>query len=433
MDCLLAAKFLMRFARVAGAASARLGIYLCLLCAYGLSEASAIERDENWPRDWGTWQTATGDWGGLRSWMVNSGITPIFTYTQDSNINPVGGLSPGGAHAARAQGDLIFDMEELMGWQGLRFRLGAYQGVGFSLSRDDIGNAFSVAQIFSGSIPGLTRGFLEYTTSDELMSLSIGRIPAGEVFYKHPIFGNYVSNAINGNPNALLQTLPALTAYPLNQWGVQGQLKSEAGPYLYGGVYVSAFDQLTSGSQGFDLTFAPEDGLVYLLQTGTSVGGDQLSDGLPGDYFLGAAYDSSSYDLLADPTRSRDGNWALYGFGRQMVYREQENQGLTLWGVFSLAPDQAISKFPLSITLGAVYEGLFPRRDEDITSAAVVVGVFSDDLAGQTAEWVFEFNHRFQISDWFYVTPDFQYILTPNGRSDIPDAWVFGSEFSITF
>ena len=44
-----------------------------------------------------------------------------------------------------------------------------------------------------------------------------------------------------------------------------------------------------------------------------------------------------------------------------------------------------------------------------------------------------EANHRFQLTPWLYVTPDFQYVIRPNGQSDIDDAAVFGGELSIAF
>ena len=58
-------------------------------------------------------------------------------------------------------------------------------------------------------------------------------------------------------------------------------------------------------------------------------------------------------------------------------------------------------------------------------------GRFSDELQGQSAETVVEANHRFQVAPWLYVTPDFQYVIRPDGRSDVDDAAVFGSEIGI--
>jgi porin len=46
---------------------------------------------------------------------------------------------------------------------------------------------------------------------------------------------------------------------------------------------------------------------------------------------------------------------------------------------------------------------------------------------------ILELNHRFQLGTWCYVTPDIQYIINPNGQSDINDALVLGFEASFDF
>jgi len=46
---------------------------------------------------------------------------------------------------------------------------------------------------------------------------------------------------------------------------------------------------------------------------------------------------------------------------------------------------------------------------------------------------VLELNHRFQLSRWFYITPDIQFIIKPNGRKDIRNALVLGLEVSADF
>jgi porin len=119
-----------------------------------------------------------------------------------------------------------------------------------------------------------------------------------------------------------------------------------------------------------------------------------------------------------------------------MAYREGgpgSDQGLTPWAAFTLAPDEQVNTIPYSLAGGMVYQGLVPGRDDDLTAAAVYYGKFSDKLEDQNGESVIEVNHRLQLAEWFYVTPDFQYVIRPNGQSDIDDAAVFGGEINIDF
>ncbi len=117
-----------------------------------------------------------------------------------------------------------------------------------------------------------------------------------------------------------------------------------------------------------------------------------------------------------------------------MLYREKDksDQGLTAWTTLTFGPDQEINTLPIAAYGGAYYQGLSASRPNDVTALPFYYGSFSDDLPGQSYELVLEANHRFQWAPWLYLTPDFQYIINPNGGG-IPNAAVFGLEVSIDF
>ena len=153
---------------------------------------------------------------------------------------------------------------------------------------------------------------------------------------------------------------------------------------------------------------------------------------------------AATFDFLDGSGRTRGGNDGFYLLVDQMVYREGgprsdqgsdegRAQGLTPWAALTLAPDQQINTIPFSAAGGLVYRGLLPGRDDDLTALAVYYGGFSDRLQDRSAETVVEANHRFQLAPWLYLTPDFQYVIRPNGQSDIDDAAVLGGEIGIDF
>ena len=86
---------------------------------------------------------------------------------------------------------------------------------------------------------------------------------------------------------------------------------------------------------------------------------------------------------------------------------------------------------------GLSYQGLFPGRPWDSLSAIFAYGHFSDDLEGTTSydqsyEVLLELNYQFQLAPWIMVKPDLQYVINPEGRSDIDDALVIGFAFGFT-
>ncbi|WP_208979496.1 carbohydrate porin [Pseudovibrio axinellae] len=394
---------------------------------------SAYSQTAVWPRDWGSWETASGDWWGYRTWLKNAGIDPELLYVHDLQANPVGGERQSAAYAGGFIGAIDFDLDKLMGLNGTGFSVGFYQGLGRDLSGDDIGNVFDVAEIYLGHLFGLAQLNFYQSLMDERIDFAIGRLSTGSAFATSDAFQYYVSLAVNGNPAQILFNVPSFTSPPYSQWGVQGTVNPQDYFYFSAGAYNADFSAQDNEEQGFNLKFNPEDGVLVIAEAGLRVGQENSGTGLPGRYLLGGYYDTSDYTPFIDAKAVREGNWGLYFIANQKVYEEYAEQGLNLWGVVTLAPQQAINLLPYGVSGGAYYTGLFDGRDKDVSAAAFYIGLFSDDLPGQSYELVFEANHRFQINDWFYTNVDGQYVINPDGRSNISNAWVVGLEMAINF
>ena len=116
-----------------------------------------------------------------------------------------------------------------------------------------------------------------------------------------------------------------------------------------------------------------------------------------------------------------------------MVAAADRPEGLTAWAAAYLAPQEHINTQTYQLAGGLTLQGLPPNRDYDVTAFCVILGNFSGKLEGQKMETVLELNHRFQFGPWFYFTPDVQFIISPNGRGDIPNALVLGLEMGANF
>ncbi|MES0870840.1 carbohydrate porin [Pseudovibrio sp. SCP19] len=401
------------------------------LCSGFGGEASA--QSSRWPLDWNSWETATGDWGGYRTKLNNMGIDPELNYTHDIMANPVGGERQSLAYAGALDASVDFDLETLLGFNGTSFSLGLYQGLGRDLSGEDINNFFDVAQIFIGDVFGISQMNFLQTLANDRIEIALGRLSAGTDFAFSEAFPLYVNTAVNGNPAQLLENVPSFTTPPFSQWGVRGTVKPEEFLYLSVAAYNADVNAQDNDTQGLNFKFNPEDGVLAIAEGGLLVGQESNGPYLPGRYMIGGYYDTSDYTSFVDPDDIIEGNWGLYFIANQMVYEEQADQGLNIWGVFTLAPRQSINSFPYGVSGGAYYKGLFDSRDNDITAGAFYLGIYSEDLPGQTFELVFELNHRFQFNQWFYTTVDGQYVVNPNGQTNISDAWVVGLEMSVDF
>jgi porin len=82
---------------------------------------------------------------------------------------------------------------------------------------------------------------------------------------------------------------------------------------------------------------------------------------------------------------------------------------------------------------GLVYTGPIPTRDEDNTAIGFYYGSFSDRIDDVSSEKVLELAYTAQLTKWFYVRPDLQFIFDPAGNSHISNAIVAGGEIGVTF
>lgn len=158
---------------------------------------------------------------------------------------------------------------------------------------------------------------------------------------------------------------------------------------------------------------------------------------LPGRYKLGGWVMGDSNGYITTQGVDGSGNTIYNNFYRntgmyfnfeQMVYKEQKEnpndmQGLVLFGQFGIASADKndLGKYG---SLGLNYKGPIPKRDNDIAGVAVGTGNFASRLNNITYgvggrmgnETVIEVFYRFFITKWFYLQPDVQFIMNPNGQ-----------------
>ena len=87
---------------------------------------------------------------------------------------------------------------------------------------------------------------------------------------------------------------------------------------------------------------------------------------------------------------------------------------------------------------GTIWKGFVPRRDRDQLLLTYLVSSFSRNYADSvvalggrrpTAEHVLEASYAIDVTDNYTIQPDIQYVIRPNGASDIKNAVVIGIQF----
>ena len=425
-------------------------------------------------RQWWEGNSLSGDWWGVRNFLDDSGIEISASYTNNIAGNPVGGRSQAFAYADNTSFGVQLDFEKLVGWHGATLTISGLDRNGSNLSAQDIGNQFTVQQVYGGQTIAFYALVLEQKLLEEKIGIKVGRFSAGDDFASSPLYWLYMNNGIDGNP----QSLPvnsAFSTYPNAVWGARLRIDPTPEWFAMAGIYQATQINLYEG-HGLNWSMNNSDGVTMVGQVGwtpeffkkpvatsqtksdgkSAISTKALSEGktfkepvdaemrgLPGHYWFGMYFSPWDYAQFGS-AETANNSYGFYWHADQMIWQESpgSDQGLTLWSAFVLSPQQNISKLPFQANAGIVYRGLVPTRDSDITMLGMAYGNFSEDYANTVSatgagspsyELALEAGYRIQIMKFAYVQPNLQWIINPGGTGNIPNALVLGAQMSVSF
>src|SRR5229473_6543450 len=395
-----------------------------------------------------------GDWYGLRRWLENHGITPALTFVSDALGNPIGGMRKGFRGANNLGLDLRFDLEKLFGLEGGSFELSFSERFGSNLSQEDIGNVFTVQQVYGGQTYRLVDVAYQQRLLDDRLEFRVGRIAAGDDFLVSPYNYVFVQNGFDGNPAGIFFNAPGMTPYPNATWSALVTGRPTKRTYVKGGLYNG--DPSIRDNKHHGLDWSLDGPLFAIVEAGYHRNGRPGDQGLIGNYKGGFWHDDSQFTDFNTVARGHAlgvtrGNWGFYGLFDQMLVRFGEpgsNRGFGVTGSVLISPDQSVSQVPFFYTAGFLVRGLFPSRPTDGGGFGVVSGSFSNDLqisqmlAQQTNptvgvqryETALELTYGFRfLGGALILQADLQYIIRPGGTGQIPDPFVGGFRTGVNF
>jgi len=393
----------------------------------------------------------TGNWSGGRSNLARDGVTIGMSYVTDMVANVYGGKARGFAYAGSFGLDLNVDIGRYTRFKGLSFYTSVVWRTGTSLSADKIGNQYPVQQLYGGQNIRLNELYLKQELLNRSLIFKAGRLNGGNDFLQSNLYYKFMNNGFDGNPIGILFNGP-FTAYPNATWGFLMEFCPCFKRILAKvAAYVAQDDVANNRYHGFNWSFNGSDGIQWITEWSYQVNQLRGDVGYPGNYRAGYFYytDSQGEKYLGGHYH---GNYGYYFLIDQMIYRHGdpgEGRGLTPFIALLFAPKDR-NLFPFFMTSGLVYKGLFSSRPKDYTNLGFIYGKYSSDMRQaqeiakrmhqmplfgnqpQNFEALVELNHWFQISPWFIIVPDLQYVIRPRGLKTIKNAWVVGVQISVT-
>ena len=417
------------------------------------SSSPAAQSESFWTRE-----TLTGDWGGTRTALADHGVEIGLEYTGETLGVLSGGLERGTTYEGRADLSLDVDLDKLTGWQGATFHATFFNI--HDSGRNAAENAGAIADpsnIDAYSTSRLFTAWLEQRFFDDRFSVRLGQLAADDEFLTSDTAGDLINgtfgwagllaaNITNGGP-----------AYPLATPGIRLQFKPSQDITLLAGAFSGdpAGQDCNGDAQKcnrYGTRFPIHKEKLFIGELQYGVNQSESSAGLPGVYKLGVwaangNYADQRYGLnsagasvpLADPSadgpRNHDGNWGVYGVVDQTVWRGRRSSvSAFLRGGFSPSDRNLISYY---VDGGIGWKGPLASRPEDVLTLGVAYARISNrainadkdalriqgsPYAVRDHEMVFELSYIAQLTPWWTIQPDIQYIVHPNGGQSPDDA-----------
>lgn len=398
----------------------------------------------------------TGDWSGLRTRLQDAGVTFNLSYASESAGIVAGkGLRHTARYTQQLELETLFDLERLAGVPDAKIQFTVTDRKGRSLTNDVLHNQFSVQELY-GAGQNFRLAELNYQQDFEnhRIHTEIGWSPIGDDFARLPDFCKFQNGVICGHANAMTTNSGAHN-FPTAEWGAH--VKVHATPRFY--IAVGAYQVNPNEGdrdKGFDLSFR-STGVFVPVELGWQTGGDAL----PGDYKVGAYYNSSNApDVYADihgapagftgePFLEHDGRFGGYGIASQTVYQSSTDPARHLrLGVMAGMGDRATARYDWFWLAGGVWQAPFANRPHDFVSFMVAYAhtnprltrfqqerdsVLPGAVGIQTYEGIAEVDYGAQVTPWLVLRPNLQYILRPGGTGAIPNALVLGLYAQVMF
>lgn len=366
--------------------------------------------------------------------LAENGITILSSFTTDMVGNPLGGKARGFAYAGSYGLSINIDFTPA-GWKGFDLFSSAVWRTGTSLSRRKIDNQFPVQQVFGSQTVKLNELYFIQTLLNGNLAFKAGRLDAGNDFLTSPLYWHFVNNGFNGNPISIFFNVP-FTAYPNSTWGAYLFFKPYKRLSAKFAVYNANSNLSKNKYHGVNFTFKSTNGVIWISEWCVLVNQEKEDRGMPGNYKIGAFYLTGNEPKFTGGKEK--GDPCYYILFDQMVYRWGKKEGLIPFISLIAAPANR-NLFPFFFNCGVVCQGVIPKRPDDSLNFGYIYGKYSWDQAKvqgssgiepQNFESILELNYWIQFTPWFYVAPDFQYVIHPKGRHT-PNAFCIGAQIGI--
>ena len=362
-----------------------------------------------------------GDWGGVRTSLEDFGITVESILTVDFIRNVHGAIDKDSSVLGNY--DLIFnaDTEAMTLWHGgtLSVYLLGNANDG-TLPSQFIGDLQASDNIEADEALKVYEAWYEQSFLDNQLGLLFGLHDYNSEFYVLEYAATLINSSFGIGPDSS-QVIPSI--FPTSSLALRVRLHPSEKSYLLAAVY-DGIPGDPNNPRGTHIKLKSKDGLFYGLEAGL------LGEEGPSYYKagLGFWYHTAEFEDFAGVMR--DENHGLYFIGEKNLFTEQD-QAQGLGAFFQLGfTRESRNQTEQYLGAGLAYTGAIPTRDADVLSVGIAHArngsEYQTSMNADTAETAIELIYRSEITPYFSISPDIQWIMDPGTVKEVDDALVLG-------
>jgi porin len=421
----------------------------------------------------------TGDWGGARMALSDRGIDIGINYIGETLTNLSGGVKTGTQYQGRLELSVDTDFQKMLNWAGLTGHATVYQihDINGRMGPDFVGSIGDPSNIGAVPTTRLFTAWLQQSFLGDKVSLRFGQLAGDDEFLTSETAGGLIGGTF-GWANFMAANLPSGgPAYPLATPGVRLAINATENIMFQAAVFNGDpagkncnEDPQLCNRHGDD--FGLHGGAFTIAELQYNINQGKDAAGLAASYKIGGWYHSGKFadqrfgvDVdgnlvpLTDPSvvdaQFHNGQGGVYGVIDQMFWRSgARSASFFLRGGVTSSDVNLINYY---VDGGVGVKSPFAGRDDDTLTFGVAYSNISStardadrDVAAITAgglyptrdyELQFELSYLAQVTPWWTIQPDVQYVVNPGGSVPNPrnptetvrNAWIVGVRTSVTF
>jgi len=360
---------------------------------------------------WWQWSRLTGDWGRLRPMLETNGLDIAGHFTTDTSAGLDNGSRQRGIQRGLLDLNLTFNPEPVFGSSGGTLFAQYYCRFGPHGS-DDIGDIQGYDNLDAGQLNQAEEIWYEQKFLHDFFRLKAGQVDANAEFDNLSAAGGFINSSAGFSP-----TLLNFPTYP--NPALSANLFAYPAEWFYCGAGAYTDNLRRFSAYRFHHPYVVgEAGLAH-----SGIG--RLG---PGRVAAGFWQDTATVSRFDG--ESQDGTSGYYLAAQQQVWKQQpgvadDERGISVFVQYGSA-DPETSPVVRHVGLGVSATGQVPERDHDAMgiywSWAGLSRVPGADFPHD--ENSLEGYYQCQLTPYFILKPDLQWIHHPGGQSSPASAWV---------